>query len=104
VELKVKIFYLTLITLVFRCVGIVLCVPFLTLYERKILSYSQNRKGPKKISLFGLFQPIVDGIKLIIKESGRTLFSKKLVYYYSRVIIFILRMRSVLILTKFYYS
>src|SRR3954452_3068959 len=47
---------------------------FMTLYalisvlERKILGRIQNRYGPNRVGPFGLFQPIADGIKLLIKE------------------------------------
>lgn len=45
-----------------------LSVCFLTLLERKILGYVQNRKGPTKVLLIGLFQPVIDGGKLILKR------------------------------------
>src|SRR6266566_5695500 len=47
---------------------------FLTLFalmsvlERKILGRIQNRYGPNRVGPFGLFQPIADGIKMLIKE------------------------------------
>jgi NADH-quinone oxidoreductase subunit H len=47
---------------------------FMTLFalisvlERKILGRIQNRYGPNRVGPFGLFQPIADGIKLLIKE------------------------------------
>ena len=46
---------------------------FLTLFalisvlERKILARMQNRYGPNRVGPFGLFQPIADGIKMLIK-------------------------------------
>ena len=45
-----------------------LSVCFLTLLERKILGYVQNRKGPTKVLIIGLLQPVVDGGKLILKS------------------------------------
>lgn len=51
------------------CVIFVLAgVAFYTLFERKSLSYSQRRKGPNKVRLKGLPQPMSDAIKLFIKE------------------------------------
>lgn len=45
-----------------------LSVCFLTLLERKILGYVQNRKGPTKVLFMGLLQPVIDGGKLILKS------------------------------------
>lgn len=44
-------------------------VAFLTLLERKILGFIQDRKGPNKLGVLGIFQPLRDGIKLFSKES-----------------------------------
>nr|QOL12099.1 NADH dehydrogenase subunit 1 [Charadrius alexandrinus] len=52
-------------------IPILIAVAFLTLVERKVLSYMQSRKGPNIVGPFGLLQPVADGIKLFIKEPIR---------------------------------
>ncbi|MBS1962593.1 MAG: NADH-quinone oxidoreductase subunit H [Bdellovibrionales bacterium] len=67
-----------IIELLVVVVIIFLSVCFLTLLERKILGYVQNRKGPNKVLLIGLLQPVIDGGKLILKR----LLIEKIYYFF----------------------
>jgi NADH-quinone oxidoreductase subunit H len=50
-------------------VPLLLAIAYFTYAERKVLAYSQLRKGPNVVGPCGLFQPIADGLKLLMKET-----------------------------------
>ena len=50
-------------------VPVLLCVAYLTLAERKIIGAMQLRRGPNVVGPFGLLQPLMDGMKLFLKET-----------------------------------
>src|SRR2546422_4755168 len=66
---------------------------FLTLFalisvlERKILARMQNRYGPNRVGPFGLFQPIADGIKMLIKEDIVPMRADKVVHFLAPILI-----------------
>lgn len=51
--------------IVFASLGIAL---YTTFAERKVAAVLQDRPGPERAGPFGLFQPLADGLKLIMKE------------------------------------
>src|SRR6478672_2723106 len=66
---------------------------FLTLFalisvlERKILGRMQNRYGPNRVGPFGLFQPIADGIKMLIKEDVVPARADKVVHFLAPILV-----------------
>ncbi|MGC3964102.1 MAG: NADH-quinone oxidoreductase subunit NuoH [Rhodocyclaceae bacterium] len=43
-------------------------VAYMTLAERKIIGFIQERIGPNRLGPWGLLQPLADGVKLLFKE------------------------------------
>src|SRR5215210_6866451 len=41
---------------------------YLVLAERKVSAWMQDRIGPNRVGPFGLFQPVADGLKILLKE------------------------------------
>jgi len=58
----------TLIKIVALILPLMLCVAYLTLWERKAIGWSQIRVGPNRVGPLGLLQPIADAVKLMFKE------------------------------------
>jgi NADH-quinone oxidoreductase subunit H len=69
-------------------------VAFLTLLERKVLANIQKRRGPNVVGIFGILQPIVDGVKLLLKEVIIPFNSNKLIFYVSPIFVFLISIFS----------
>jgi len=69
VEVNVWIFLLlSLLKVIVITVLLLMCVAYTVLLERKLVGRIQNRWGPSRVGPFGLLQPMVDGLKLFLKE------------------------------------
>jgi NADH-quinone oxidoreductase subunit H len=58
----------SLIKIVALLIPLMLCVAYLTLWERKAIGWTQIRPGPNRVGPFCLLTPIADAVKLIFKE------------------------------------
>ncbi len=58
----------TLLKIIGVVLPLLLCVAYLTLWERKAIGFTQIRVGPNRIGPYGLLQPIADALKILTKE------------------------------------
>ncbi|HEX6961404.1 MAG TPA: NADH-quinone oxidoreductase subunit NuoH [Lacipirellula sp.] len=70
----------TLLTIAVAVGAILGTVAYLILLERKLSAWMQDRRGPNRVGPMGIFQPLADGLKFLLKEdvvpanADRTLF------------------------------
>ena len=73
---------------IFALLGVFLTLfALISVLERKILGRMQNRYGPNRVGPFGLFQPIADGIKMLIKEDIVPARADKIVHFLAPILI-----------------
>ena len=63
-----QLFHFNILGLLGLIVCLLIGVAYFTLAERKIMASMQRRKGPNVVGTLGLFQPLADGLKLLLKE------------------------------------
>ena len=71
----------SLIKIVAVVLPLMICVAYLTLWERKGIGFTQIRLGPNRVGPLGLLQPIADAVKLIFKEIIRPTAASKGLFF-----------------------
>lgn len=83
-----------ILKIIFLILPLLISIAYFTLVERKLLSSIQRRKGPNVVGLFGLLQPLSDGLKLFTKETILPSNSDIILFVLSPILTFFLSLLS----------
>ena len=84
----------TLLKILGLVVPLLLGIAFMVLAERKVMGSIQRRKGPNVVGVFGILQPIADGLKLMVKETVLPSNANLLIFLAAPVLTFMLALIS----------
>jgi len=91
---KQKYMNYLLISILFKIIvltiPLLLGVAFLVLAERKVMASMQRRKGPNVTGIFGIFQSIADGLKLLVKEPVLPSSANLVIFLFAPILTFLL--------------
>jgi NADH-quinone oxidoreductase subunit H len=76
----------TIVKIVIIAVPVILCVAYLTYWERKMIGYMHVRLGPNRVGIKGLLQPFADVFKLLTKEVVLPTESNKVLFILAPVV------------------
>ncbi len=71
----------SLVKIIAVVLPLMICVAYLTLWERKGIGFTQLRLGPNRVGPGGLLTPIADAVKLIFKEIIRPSAANKPLFF-----------------------
>lgn len=83
-------FVIVIIKILLIVVPLLISVAYFTLAERKILATIQRRRGPNVVGVYGLLQPLSDGLKLFVKETVIPSSANTLLFIFSPILTFLL--------------
>ncbi|WP_050468351.1 NADH-quinone oxidoreductase subunit NuoH [Herbaspirillum chlorophenolicum] len=78
-------FVWTLVKILVVMVPLLICVAYMTYWERKLIGWMHVRLGPNRVGPAGLLQPIADAVKLIFKEISTPAKANKVLFYLAPV-------------------
>jgi NADH-quinone oxidoreductase subunit H len=79
-------FWITIIKALFVFVLLVVLTLFTIVFERKVVSWMQQRRGPNRVGPRGYLQSLADGLKLALKEEIIPALADKPVYVLAPII------------------
>nr|WQF69690.1 NADH dehydrogenase subunit 1 [Ceramothamnion sp.] len=89
-----KFFIYILLKIIFIIVPLLIAIAYMTLAERKVMAAIQRRKGPNIVGIFGLLQPLADGLKLFVKETVLPSSANLNIFILSPILTFLLALIS----------
>jgi NADH-quinone oxidoreductase subunit H len=79
-------FWITVLKALFVFVLLVLLTLFMIVFERKVVSWMQQRRGPNRVGPRGYLQSLADGLKLALKEEIIPALADKPVYILAPIV------------------
>lgn len=80
----------SIIQILCMIIPLLIAVAYLTLFERKVMAAIQRRQGPNEVGIFGLLQPLADGLKLLLKETILPANANIVLFLFSPILTFML--------------
>lgn len=91
---QLTLFFQAILFDLIKIVMLLVSIAYYTLAERKIMASVQRRKGPNVVGLYGLLQPLADGLKLLAKELLVPTSTNSRMFLFAPVLILILSLLS----------